>query len=65
MNLVGRKLTWQEKLNYSKDLPRVEKLSIRMSKKWGEGTIVIPAPIEVDQIMKKVPKGKLTTANEI
>ena len=36
-----------------------------MSKKWGKGTLVIPAPIEVDQLMKKVPKGKLTTINEI
>ena len=29
------------------------------------GTYVIPAPIEVDAIMKKVPKGKLITINEI
>jgi alkylated DNA nucleotide flippase Atl1 len=36
-----------------------------MSKKWGTGTVVIPAPIEVDQLMRKVPKGKLTTINEI
>ena len=27
--------------------------------------MVIPAPIEVDEIMRKVPKGKLTTINEI
>jgi len=27
--------------------------------------IVIPAPIEVDEMMKRVPKGKLTTINEI
>jgi alkylated DNA nucleotide flippase Atl1 len=36
-----------------------------MSKKWGTGTVVIPAPFEVDQLMRKVPKGKLTTINEI
>jgi len=36
-----------------------------LSKKWGTGTLVIPAPIEVDDLMKKVPKGKLTTINEI
>jgi len=36
-----------------------------MSKKWGVGTVVIPAPLEVDDLMKKVPKGKLTTINEI
>jgi hypothetical protein len=60
-----KKRTWQEKLNDSKGYPKVEEISSRMSKKWGTGTLVIPAPIEVDQLMKKVPKGKLTTINEI
>ena len=36
-----------------------------MSKRWGTGTVVIPAPIEVNEIMKKVPEGKLTTINDI
>lgn len=27
--------------------------------------MAIPAPLEIDAIMKKVPKGKLTTTNEI
>ena len=53
-----KKPSWQEKLNNSKGYPKVEEISGRMSKKWGQGTLVIPAPIEVDQIMKKVPKGK-------
>ena len=59
------KKTWQEKLKDSKDLPKVEKISGRMTTKWGTGTVVIPAPIEVDEIMKKVPKGKLITINQI
>jgi hypothetical protein len=36
-----------------------------MSKKWGEGTVVIPSPVEVDALMKKVPEGKLITINQI
>ena len=36
-----------------------------MSKKWGTGTVVIPAPIEVNEIMSKIPKGKLVTINDI
>lgn len=36
-----------------------------MSKRWGSGTVVIPAPMEVNEIMRKVPEGKLTTINEI
>lgn len=60
-----RKKNWVEKLKDSKDLPRVEKITAKMSKKWGTGTIVIPAPLEVDALMRKVPHGKLTTINQI
>jgi len=60
-----KKLTWQEKLNDSKGYPKVEELKGKMAEKWGRGTLVIPAPVEVDQLMRKVPKGKLITINEI
>jgi hypothetical protein len=57
--------SYREKLADSKDLPRVEPITGKMSKRWGTGTFVIPAPLEVDGIMKKVPKGKLITIGEI
>lgn len=57
--------SWQEKLADSKGLPKVEKITGKMSKRWGTGTVVIPAPKEVDEIMKKVPRGKLITINQI
>lgn len=59
------KRSWSEKLKDSKDLPKVEKITDKMSKRWGTGTVAIPAPIEVDEMMKKVPKGNLITLNEI
>ena len=59
------KKSWQEKLADSKDLPKVVKIEGKMSKRLGTGTVVIPAPIEVDEIMKKVPNGKLITINQI
>ncbi len=62
---MKKKTSWQEKLADSKDLPRVGKIDGKKSKRWGTGTFVIPAPIEVDEIMRKVPKGKLITINEI
>lgn len=62
---MKRKKSWQEKLADSKDLPRVEKIDEKKSKRWGTGTFVIPAPLEVDEIMRKVLKGKLITINEI
>lgn len=60
-----KKKSWQKKLADSKNLPKVVKIEGKMSTRWGTGTVVIPAPIEVDEIMKKVPKGKLITINQI
>ncbi len=57
--------TWQEKLADDKDFPRVVEITDKMSKRWGTGTLVIPAPREVDEIMGKVPNGKLITINQI
>ncbi len=60
-----KKKSWVEKLNDSKGLPKVEVITDKMSKRWGTGTVAIPAPLEVDGLMRKVPEGKLTTINEI
>jgi alkylated DNA nucleotide flippase Atl1 len=57
--------SWVDKLHDSKDLPKVVKIEGKMSTRWGTGTVAIPAPIEVDAVMKKVPKGKLITINDI
>ncbi len=63
--MAKKRKSWHEKLYDSKGLPKVIEISEKMSKKWGGGTVVIPAPIEVDELMRKVPKGKLITINEI
>ena len=42
--------SWREKLADSKDLPK---------------TLLIPAPREVDEVMRQVPRGKLATINEL
>lgn len=59
------KKTWRQKLLDSKGLPKTGNIEGKMTARWGSGTMVIPAPVEVDEIMRKVPKGKLTTINEI
>ncbi len=63
--MTVKKKTWCEKLNDNKGLPKVEKITPAMSQRWGTGTVVIPAPIEVDGLMRSVPLGKLVTINEI
>ena len=62
---MHKRKTWREKLADSKDLPKVVKITGKMTKRWGKGTCAIPAPREVDAIMRKVPEGKLITINEI
>lgn len=57
--------SWREKLADHKGLPKVGEVMGNMTKRWGTGTMVIPAPVEVDEIMRAVSKGKLITINEI
>ena len=59
------KKSWQEKLADSKGLPKVGKIMGQLSTRWGTGTMVVPAPREVGEIMKQVPAGKVITINEI
>jgi alkylated DNA nucleotide flippase Atl1 len=62
---MAKKKTWREKLADDKGLPKTGPIEGKMTQRWGTGTMVIPAPREVDAIMRQVPKGKLITINEI
>ena len=62
---MRRKKTFREKLADDKDLPRIEAIPEGMVRQWGRGTMVLPAPREVDGLMRQVPKGRLTTINQI
>ncbi len=59
------KKTWIEKLNDSKNLPKVVKLNSKGAQHWHGETMVVPSPLEVDEIMRSVPEGKLITINEV
>ena len=59
------KKTFNEKLEFSGNLPKVEKLDTRLAERYKAKTMVIAAPIEYDELMKKVPKGKLTTIDRM
>lgn len=60
-----RKRSFREKLADAKDLPRVERLTGGMKHRLGAGTMVLPSPAEVDQLMRRVPRGRVTTINEL
>jgi hypothetical protein len=63
--MSAKKKSWREKLADSKGLPKTARIEGRISTRWGTGTMVIPAPIEVDALMRRVPKGRLVTINEL
>jgi len=66
--MAKRKKSWQEKLADKKDLPKIMNIDNKKAARWGGkpgDTMVIPSPLEVDEVMKKVPYGKLTTINHI
>lgn len=57
--------SWREKLADSKGLPKTGRIEGKLSTRWGTGTMVIPAPVEVDDLMRRVPKRKVVTINEL
>ncbi|MDR3406134.1 MAG: MGMT family protein [Chthoniobacter sp.] len=62
--LRGKK-TWREKLHDSKGLPKLGLVKGRMAAGLSEATMVIPAPLEVDALMRCVPRGRLTTIDDL
>jgi hypothetical protein len=62
---MARRKTWREKLAFDSGLPKVVEISGKMSARWGSGTCAIPAPAEVDHLMRQVPRGRLVTINEL
>jgi hypothetical protein len=60
------KKSYNEKLNYSKDMPRVVEITDpKAVLKFGGTKMLIAPPLAYDEIMKKVPKGKVITADYI
>src|SRR5689334_20943969 len=57
--------SWREKLADNKGFPQVCPIDETKNKRWGRGTFVIAAPAEVDELMRRVPRGKLTTIDEL
>jgi hypothetical protein len=59
------KKSWREKLADDKGLPTVCDVRAGKGVRAGSGCMVIPAPREVDALMKQVPKGRVATINEL
>ena len=57
--------SWREKLADDKDLPKVVKLTGAAATRWGGKSLAIAAPREIDALMRSVPRGRVTTINEL
>lgn len=66
--MIKKRKSWREKLADKKDLPKIVQVSGKVAARWGArpgDTMVIPSPLEVDEVMRKVPTGKVITINQI
>src|SRR5438093_12358240 len=55
--------SWREKLEKAQE-PKVVQIPPKMSR-LGKGTMLIQTPMLVDDLIRKVPKGKLITGSEL
>jgi alkylated DNA nucleotide flippase Atl1 len=62
---MAKAKSWREKLADSKGLPKVERITGKMSARWGRGTVAIPAPREIDELMRRVPEGRVVTIDAL
>jgi alkylated DNA nucleotide flippase Atl1 len=57
--------SWNDKLHVNNDLPKTVTLDPKEAKRLGGQTMVVPHPLDVDAIMRTVPKGKVITTAQI
>ena len=63
--MTRKKKSWGEKLKDSKDLPKTIPMPEKLIKSWGKGRMLIPAPMEVDAVMKNIRRGRLITIDRV
>lgn len=57
------KLSWREKLEKEQQ-PKIVDVPPKMSR-FGKGKMLIPTPLLVDELVRRIPKGKLVTVSEL
>lgn len=56
--------SWRAKLERFQE-PQVVPVPEKMQKRFGPGTMLIPRPLDVDALIRQVPKGRLITQSRI
>ncbi len=58
------KTSWREKLERVQEA-KIVAIPPKMQKRFGRGKMLIPRPLDVDALIRKVPRGKLVTQAQI
>ena len=56
--------TWREKLEIAKPRKIVD-VPARMKHSSGEGKLLIPTPLDVDAVIRKIPEGRVMTSGDL
>lgn len=60
------KKTYNEKLQFSGDMPKIEEITdLKSIERFGGTRMLIAPPLEYDEVMRKIPKGKVITSDRI
>ena len=63
--MAYKRKTWREKLADDKGLPKIGKVQANLRRSWGAGTMVVPAPREVDAQIRRIRMGRTATINDL
>ena len=58
------RVSWRQKLERQQEA-RIVAIPPRMQSRFGKGRMVIPRPLDVDALIRRVPKGKLVTVFQL
>ena len=61
---LSSRIPWREKLERQQQ-PKIVDIPPRMQSRLGKGRMVIPRPLDVDALIRRVPKGKLVTVLQL
>ncbi len=56
--------TWREKIETARE-PKIVTIPPKMQKRFGRGRMLIPSPLDVDALIRRVPPGKLITQSQL
>jgi hypothetical protein len=58
------RISWRQKLERQQE-PKIVDIPSRMRSRFGKGRMVIPRPLDVDALIRRVPEGKLVTVLQL